>query len=104
MDVTRKVNLRSLLRVLLTGIGYGYYMIHKKGKKVEFYEMSRRRMMDAAKIKKVTIQYPKPGSAKRIDIEVITPLYIFKINIRNKQGGLYPSHIMCDYKPNPDRL
>jgi len=104
VDVTRKVNLRSLLRVLLTGIGYGYYMIHKKGKKVEFYEMSRRRMMDAAKIKKVTIQYPKPGSAKRIDIEVITPLYIFKINIRNKQGGLYPSHIMCDYKPNPDRL
>ena len=22
----------------------------------------------------------------------------FKINIRNKQGGLYPTHIMADYK------
>ena len=101
-DVTRKVNLRALLQLLVTGIGYGYHMVHKKGKnKVEFYEMTRRRMMDSAKVRKVTVLYPKPGSAKRIDIEVITKLYIFKINIRNKQGGLYPSHIMCDYKPNP---
>ena len=101
-DVTRKVNMRALLQLLVTGIGYGYYMVHKKGKKVEYYEMTRRRMMDSAKIKSVKVLYPKPGSAKRIDIEVVTKLYIFKINIRNKQGKLYPSHIMCDYKPNPD--
>ena len=100
-DVTRKVNLRALLQLLVTGIGYGYYMVHKKGKKIEFYEMTRRRMMDSAKVKSVKVLYPKPGSAKRIDIEVVTKLYIFKINIRNKQGKLYPSHIMCDYKPNP---
>ena len=102
-DVTRKVNLRALLQLLVTGIGYGYHMVHKKGKdKVEFYEMTRRRMMDSAKVRKVTVLYPKPGSAKRFDIEVITKLYIFKINIRNKQGGLYPSHIMCDYKKKKD--
>ena len=64
--------------------------------------MSRRRMMDSAKVKSVKVQYPKKGTAKRLDIEVVTKLYIFKINIRNKQGGLYPSHIMCDYVPNPD--
>ena len=98
-DVTSKVNLRNLLKLLVTGIGYGYYMIHKKKGKVESYKMDRRRMMDSAKIKKVTVLYPKPGIAKRIDIEVITKLYEFKLNIRNKQGGLYPSHIMCDYKP-----
>ena len=98
-DVTKKVNLRNLLKLLVTGIGYGYYMIHKKKGKVESYKMDRRRMMDSAKIKKVTVLYPKPGIAKRIDIEVITKLYEFKLNIRNKQGGLYPSHIMCDYKP-----
>ena len=104
-NVTRKVNMRALLQLLVTGIGYGYYMVHKKGKdKVEFYQMSRRRMMDSAKIKSVTVLYPKPGSAKRIDIEIVTKLYIFKVNIRNKQGGLYPSHIMCDYKPNPQSL
>ena len=27
--------------------------------------------------------------------------YDFKFNIRNKQGGLHPTHLMCDYKPNP---
>ena len=96
--------MRALLQLLVTGIGYGYHMVHKKGKKIEFYEMSRRRMMDSAKIKSVTVLYPKPGSAKRIDIEIVTKLYIFKVNIRNKQGGLYPSHIMCDYKPNPKSL
>lgn len=101
VDVTRKVNMSSLLRLLVTGIGYGYYMVHKKGKKVEFYEMTRRRMMDSAKVQSVKVLYPKVGSAKRIDIEVVTKIYIYKINIRNKQGGLYPSHIMCDYKPNP---
>ena len=66
-DVTRKVNLRALLQLLVTGIGYGYYMVHKKGKKIEFYEMTRRRMMDSAKVKSVKVLYPKPGSAKRID-------------------------------------
>ena len=37
------------------------------------------------------------GSGKRVDITFESPTYKFKINIRNKQGGLYPSHIMCDY-------
>lgn len=90
----------ALQRLLLTGIGYGYWMVHRKGKQVEFYEMTRDRMKKASKIKSIRILYPQPGDAKRIDIEVVTPLYIFKFNIRNKQGGLYPSHIMCDYKPN----
>lgn len=95
-----RANKSALQRLLLTGIGYGYYMVHRKGKKVEFYEMTPSRMKRAATIQNIRILYPKPGEAKRIDIEVVTPLYIFKFNIRNKQGGLYPSHIMCDYKPN----
>jgi hypothetical protein len=98
-DVTRKANLRALLRLLLTGVGHGYWMVHKKGKNVDFYQMTRRQMMNSCKVQKVTVLYPQPGTAKRIDIEVLTPVYEFKINIRNKQGGLYPSHIMCDYKP-----
>jgi len=93
-------NKRALQRLLLTGIGYGYWMVHRKGKKIEFYEMTLPRMKKASTIKSIKILYPQPGDAKRIDIEVVTPLYIFKFNIRNKQGGLYPSHLMCDYKPN----
>lgn len=98
VDVTKKVNKKMLQQMLLTGVGYGYWMVHQKGKKVEFYEMDKRKMMASAKVEKVTILYPEPGSAKRLDIEVLTPRYEFKINIRNKQGGLYPSHIMADYK------
>ena len=94
-------NKGALQRLLLTGIGYGYWMVHRKGKKVDFYEMTSGRMKKASRIQQIKILYPRPGEAKRIDIEVVTPLYIFKFNIRNKQGGLYPSHIMCDYKPNP---
>lgn len=101
VDVGRVANKGALQRLLLTGIGTGYYMVHRKGKKVEFYEMTAGRMRKSSRIQSIKVQYPKPGTAKRIDIEVITPLYIFKFNIRNKQGGLYPSHIMCDYKPNP---
>ena len=98
--IPTKANKRALQRLLITGIGMGYWMVHRKGKKVEFYEMTRARMRKASTIKSIKILYPKKGEAKRIDIEVVTPLYIFKFNIRNKQGGLYPSHIMCDYKPN----
>ena len=99
--VNPRANKKALQRLLITGIGYGYWMVHRKGKKVEFYEMTASRMKKASTIKSIRILYPKTGEAKRIDIEVVTPLYIFKFNIRNKQGGLYPSHIMCDYKPNP---
>ena len=40
----------------------------------------------------------KLKKGKRIDIEVTTTDMIFKFNIRNKQGGIYPSHLMCDFK------
>ena len=99
--IPTNANKAALKRLLLTGIGMGYYMVHRKKNKVEFYEMTAGRLRQAAKIESIEILYPKPGTAKRIDIRVVSPLYIFKFNIRNKQGGLTPSHIMCDYVPNP---
>lgn len=97
-DVTSKVNKRSLHRMLLTGIGYGYYMLHKRGKNVEYYKMDITNLKKSVKVNKVVILWPDAGSAKRIDIQILTDKYVFKVNIRNKQGGLYPTHIMCDYK------
>ena len=38
------------------------------------------------------------GSGKRLDIHMESSVYRFMWNLRNKQGGKYPSHIMCDYK------
>ena len=45
----------------------------------------------------------KSKKGKRIDIEIYTKSLIFTINIRNKQGGIYPSHIMCDFKYYSDQ-
>lgn len=46
----------------------------------------------------ITILYGgDTGKGKRIDLKFESEYYIFKLNIRNKQGKLYPSHIMCDY-------
>ena len=99
VDVTSKVNRRSLVRMLMTGVGYGYYMVHKlKGKNVHFFKMGVSELKKAARVETVKVMYPKSGQAKRIDVQIMTPMYEFKVNIRNKQGGLYPSHIMCDYK------
>ena len=47
----------------------------------------------------ITINYGgMDGKGKRIDIECESGKYKFKFNIRNKQGGQYPTHVMCDYK------
>jgi len=39
----------------------------------------------------------RSGKGKRVDIRFSNTYFDFKVNIRNKQGGKYPSHIMCDY-------
>ena len=57
-------------------------------------------MKKSANITDITIKIlygGKSGKGKRIDIEMQSSKYVFKWNIRNKQGGKYPSHLMCDY-------
>ena len=39
------------------------------------------------------------GVAKRVNVKFTTGKYRITINIRNKQGGVAPTHIMADYKP-----
>jgi hypothetical protein len=58
----------------------------------------------AVKPKSVKVRYPATGTAKRIDILIETDLFEFKVNIRNKQGGVAPSHIMCDYSTKHDEI
>jgi hypothetical protein len=45
----------------------------------------------------------KYKKSKRIDIEIKTNDMIYTFNIRNKQGGIYPSHLMCDFKYHNDQ-
>ena len=58
-------------------------------------------MKESARVGAVRIFYGgKGGRAKRIDIEMESKFYSFKINIRDTQGtDGYPTRMMCDFKP-----
>lgn len=100
--VSRDFNKSAIEKLLRSGIGYGYYMVHHKGSgtNIDIYEIDQNYMRSASTITGgVTIYYGgMDGKGKRIDIECESIKYKFKFNIRNKQGGQYPSHVMCDYK------
>jgi hypothetical protein len=101
VDVSDKINKTKLRAFLKTAIGSNYWMVHgKESGKVSFW------FMDPADITKYSnlgggryIMYygGKKERAKRIDLEISNNYFDLKINIRNKQSGIYPSHIMCDY-------
>lgn len=102
--VKTRINATKLKKFLQTCIGSNYWMVHgMDGGKIYFWEMSRERNpMFASVSGNVEIQYGgKQGRGKRIDIVFSNRYFDFKVNIRNKQGGLYPSHIMCDYTSKP---
>ena len=98
VNVTNTVDKGVLQEFLKSGIGYGFVLVHKLGSKVYCQFMDYKVLDKASTIQSVHVKYPEPGAAKRIDVFVETPMFSLKINIRNKQGGLYPSHIMSDYK------
>jgi len=83
-----------------TVVGYGYHLVHKMNNgTIHYEEITRSNYAKYADpVSDVEIIYPEPGTAKRIDMKVKTKKLEIKYNIRNKQGGIYPSHIMADYK------
>jgi len=103
-NVSAKINASKLKKFLQTAIGSGYWMVHGlEGNRIYFWEMSGRLNPQFATVTgNVEIQYGgSSGNGKRVDIIFSNSYYDFKINIRNKQSGTYPSHIMCDYKSKP---
>jgi len=97
-DTTRKVNKTSLENLIKSGIGYGFHMVHKLGNTIVSKEIDKQYRDVASKVQQVTVFYGgKTGTGARVDIEVLTPKYVLKFNFRNKQGGKYISHLMCDY-------
>ena len=91
----------AIEKLLRSGIGYGYWMVHNtKGTTIDWYEIDKAYMEEAAKITSgVTVYYGRMnGAGKGINMTCSSSHYNFTFNIRNKQGGTYPTHIMCDYK------
>lgn len=99
-DVTKSVNKSNLEALIKSGIGYGYYMVHQLSKsKIINKKVTEEYRNKASKVEKVVVYYGgKSGTGARVDIVVTTPTYELKFNFRNKQGGKYVSHLMCEYK------
>ena len=97
-DTTSKVDKKALENLIKSGIGYGFHMVHKMGSTIISKDIDKAYRDKASKVTSVKVYYGgKSGNGARVDIEVLTPKYILKFNFRNKQGGKYISHLMCDY-------
>lgn len=91
---------KALEELISTGVGYGYWMTHFDGGKLHFYEIDQTYMDRASNLIGNTIELQYGGSSgtgKRINMNFETSTYEFSFNIRNKQGGIYPSHSNGDY-------
>jgi hypothetical protein len=101
VDVTSKCDKAAIQDLLQYAIGYGYWMVHGgTSGEVKMYEIDEAYMRKASTITgPVKLMYGgSQGKGKRLDIHMESSVYKFMWNLRNKQSGLYPSHIMCDYK------
>jgi hypothetical protein len=93
-----KYDISKIKNLVKSGIGEGYYIVKAGGKSSQFEHINSDYTDTASDISAPIIYYGGlGGNGKRVDITFESPTYKFKINIRNKQGGLYPTHIMCDY-------
>lgn len=90
-----------LQKLLESGIGYGYHVIHKfTSGRVLSKKMDRTAMRKAAKTTRMRIFYGgKTGTGRRVNMECESSTYKFSLNIRDTQGNDgKPTRMMCDFK------
>jgi hypothetical protein len=98
---TPRVDTNKITKLLASGIGHNYHVIHRFPSKILSKNMDKSAMLKAASIKGgVKVYYGgKTGTGKRINVEFQSGTYTFSINIRDTQGGNgYPTRMMCDFK------
>jgi len=94
---------QALQKLIYSGVGHGYWMAHFTKGKLEFYEIDEPYCKRASTLKsnKVELQYGgSDGKSKRINMKFSTQKYDFSYNIRNTQGGIWPTRTNGDYKTN----
>ena len=94
---------KDLEKLIYSGVGHGYWMTHFTKGKLEFYEIDEPYCKRASTLKsnKVELQYGgSDGKSKRINMKFSTQKYDFSYNIRNTQGGIWPTRTNGDYKTN----
>lgn len=97
--VSNTVDTAKLSKLLKSGIGHGYYIVHKLSGQIKTKNMTESALRTASSVTSSKIYYGgKTGNGKRIDIEVESSTYKFKLNIRDTQGkDGYPTRLMCDF-------
>ena len=96
-----KSKLKNFMR---TAIGANYHMVHELQGSVYYWfvgDAENKKYADISNATMTAYYGGKSGKGKRVDIEFSNSYYDFKVNIRNKQSGVYPSHIMMDYESKP---
>ena len=99
-----KLDKNILKKLIETAIGANYWMVHaEKNGSINFWQVTKARNSAYSNVTgEATLFYGgKQGRGKRIDLEFSNQYFDFQMNIRNKQSGLYPSHIMLDYNSKP---
>lgn len=113
-NVTDMINKEKLREFVKSAVGYGYVLIHSLANgKVHIYDI---RQLDGLRKLfggetgtdedldpiSVNVIYPKEENGKyfkkRVDVVVDYKNITLKFNIRSKDGSVYPTHIMSDYK------
>jgi len=100
INTFNSINKTYLERFLQSGIGYGFTVVHKiNATETKVFKIDKNYMKSAAKPKSCKVFYGgKTGKGKRVDVEVKTGKYMFKINLRDTQGtDGYPTRIMGDF-------
>lgn len=103
VDVTKELNSNKemIFDFLKSVVGYDYVLVHKIGNKV--HNIDLRKESDMKKlignsIKNAVVEYGgRKGTGKSVEIHVELSNMKLKFNLRNKQGGLYPTSLMADY-------
>lgn len=91
LDTNPNYDENRLKKFILSGVGYGYHMVHKKKNgAIEHYKVTKNVAESKSSIKDVKIKYPFV-SAKVVYIYVTTDIYKYTIMFRNNQSGIYPN-------------
>lgn len=97
-----KIDRDTMRNFIMSGIGYGYHMVHLLGGSIKHKEMTKAHLDRVSTPTSCTVYYGGIGadkSAKRIDMIVETSAYTLQFNIRSKSSGkIYPTHLMIDYE------
>lgn len=96
-----KYNKAGLKHLLMSGIGFGYHVIHKLpagilSKKIDKGSLPKM----ATPVGALVVEYGgKNGRARRINVQIESKDYIFSLNFRDTAGkDGYPNRLMCDFK------